>query len=882
MATREGAGSRLFLSYRREDSGGYAGRLADLLIDRFGAGSVFVDADAIEAGADVTAEIEPAIFGCEVVLVVIDPGWLEARTPSGSRGLDDPEDVVRRVVEAALASEVRVIPVLVGGASMPVEAELPEQIAGLARRNAVELLDRRWREDVDALIEVLEGRGRGGLGNLPLQQTPFVGREREFAELTELMRRQEVRLFTLTGPGGIGKTRLAVQAAMNLAHTYSGGAWLVGLASVTDPDLVLVEVARVLEIREVAGGTLVDAIATRLSSARTLMVLDNVEHLLPDAASPIAQLSAASASLDLLVTSRRQLHVTAERVFAVGTLGEDAAVDLFVDRARASGGDVTLSDDAERAAVAAVCARLDGLPLAIELAASRTRLLDPRTMLERLEHRLAVLTGGASDLPARQQTLRATIDWSHELLRDPDRRLFARLSVFSGGWTLEAAEAICSRAEQGDDVLDGLETLERSSLIHRQPTGGRSRFTQLETVREYASERLQATVEFEELSRRHAGHFLSEAELSHEEYLGPHPQACFERIERELGNFRAAIGSSLAQGRVSVALRIMAQLLASLEPSGYWKEALAAGMDEVVARSEGDRTPERAEVLFGAGSLAALQGRIADSRPLLQEAIELATELDDRKTLARALARVAWVRTREGEDIPGPLELAEAGARAARELGDPWVLAEVLNDVATVHGFLAYSAPAVSLLEESLAIRRSIAFLPGIAGSLNNLGWQALLAGDYERAVGYLEECLEIARELAYGPVVLFAQSNLGLASLLGGDPARAEERFLQPLPRCREMGDPAIGEEALVGLAGVAVERRDPNRAAWLAGAADALLAELGLSPSEVTLRIRERYLPDARRALGDEAYERAYERGRRASFDDAVAYALDEEIAP
>src|SRR3990172_5397076 len=258
MATREGAGSRLFLSHRREDSGGYAGRLADLLIDRFGAGSVFVDADAIEAGADVTAEIEPAIFGCGGVLVVVGPGGLE---------------------------------------------------------------------------EGVEGRGRGGLGNLPLQQTPFVGREREFAELTELMRRQEVRLFTLTGPGGIGKTRLAVQAAIKLAHPSPGGAWFVGLASVTDPDLVLVEVARVLEIREVAGGTLVDAIATRLSSARTLMVLDNVEHLLPDAASPIAQLSAASASLDLLVTSRRQLHVTAERVFAGGTLGEDAAVDLFVDRA---------------------------------------------------------------------------------------------------------------------------------------------------------------------------------------------------------------------------------------------------------------------------------------------------------------------------------------------------------------------------------------------------------------------------------------------------------------------------------------------------------------------------------------------------------------------
>ena len=877
MAAAGIAGPRFFLSYRREDAAGHAGRLSDHLLDRFGVGSVFVDVDSIEAGADFTAEIERAITGADAVLVVIGPGWLDARTSSGSRRLEEPGDFVRREVEAALGSETRVIPVLVGGATMPTEAELPETITAFARRNAVELLDRRWREDVDGLVDVLEGRVRGGLGNLPPQPSPFVGRERELAELTELLRREEIRILTLIGPGGIGKTSLAIRAAAKAAHTYPGGAWLIELASVTDPDLVLVEVARVLEVRTASEGTLMDAIAGRLSHARTLVVLDNLEQLLPAVSAPIAQLSAAAPSLNLIVTSRQRLHVRAEREFPLETLGEVAAIDLFVERARSSGAGISLSDEAQRKAVAAVCARLDGLPLAIELAASRTRVLDPHAMLSRLEHRLALLTGGARDLPARQQTIRATIDWSYELLSPADQQLFARLSVFAGGWTLEAAEAVCADPGRGDEVLEGLESLQAGSLIHRQEVGGRPRSIALETVREYAAELLEAAGGFEELSIRHAEHFLSEAESIHAELRGPEPEGWFGRLEPELANFRAAVHSSLARGDVTLALRLVATLMASLQPCGRIQEARAVGLDEVLARSEGVRNHDRADALAAAGSLHLFLGSLETSRSLLEEAVELAREVEDPRTLSLAMSHLGWARAAQGLDDEETGALGEEAVRAARTLGDPWVLAETLNDLSCAASEGGHSSRAVAAGEESLQLCRSIPFLPGVSDSLINLGWLAVLDEDYSTAVRYLQESLDVSRRVSQREHAIIAQGNLALAHLLNEEPEPGERLLRETIRLCREMGDRRTGQEALIGLAGAAVQVGAWSRAAWLAGASEAQLTELELAPG-IDPRIRERYLPAARAALGDARYEQEYERGRRASFDDAVAYALDE----
>jgi predicted ATPase len=869
---------QVFLSYRREDAAGHAGRLADYLLDRFGQGSVFMDVESIEAGVDFTVEIERAIAEADAVLVVIGPRWLEVRAASGARRLEEPGDFVRREIEAALRGDVRVIPVLVGGATMPAESELPRPIAALALRNAVELFDRRWREDVGALVEVLEGRDRAAVGNLPTQTTPFLGREREVEEVTELLRREDVRLITITGPGGIGKTRIAMHAASSLATAYWGGAWFVGLATLSDPELVLLEIARVLEVRDDGDARLVDAIARRLSRARTLIVLDNLEHLLPDAAAPIAELSGAVPSLDLITTSRQPLRVTAERDYSLGTLVEDDGIALFVARAQASRPDFELRDEAARDATAAICARLDGLPLAIELAASRMSILTPEELLPRLEQRLAVLTGGARDLPARQQTLRATVDWSYELLPSAERRLFARLSVFAGGWTLRSAEAVCALADDDRDILDGMGSLVDSSLVQRWANDGLHRFSMLETVREYASDLLRGGEEFDEVARRHAEYLLSQAERAHSELLGPNPESWFDRLEPELDNFRASVASSLEQGRISLAMRIMAALMRSLEPRGYWQEARALGLDEVLARSEDLRLSERGELLFAAGSLSGFQGRTAPAQTLLEQAIEAARDVGDRPTLARALARLAWVRVVHGEDVDESIALGEEGVGLARAIGDPWLLAEALNDLSSAYGDLDYSPRAVSLIEESLELRRSIGYAPGVADSLNNLGWQALLSEDYLRAVEYLEESVELARRLSQKPFMLFARDNLALAQFFSGETELADELFRDNLRLCREMGDQRIAEEALTGLAGVAASAHEWDRAAWLAGAAIALSRELELLQSTISFRIRERYLSAAQEALGAELYEAHFRRGEVASFEQAIAYALDE----
>jgi len=863
---------RLFLSYRREDSAGHAGRLADHLLDRFGSGSVFMDVESIGAGDDFTEEIERSIGAAEAVLVVIGPGWVEARTASGSRRLDEPEDFVRREIEVALASEARVIPVLVGGAPMPAGAELPGTIAALARRNALELQDRRWREDVDALVDVLEGRDRGGLGSLPAQPTPFLGRERELAEIVEVLRRQEIRLLTLTGPGGIGKTRLAVQAASKLAHTYPGGAWFVGLAALADPALLLAEIAHELGAEERAGGSLVDAIADRVSKARTLVVLDNLEQLLPDAATSIAEVMAAAPSLDMLVSSREPLNIAAEREYAVGTLTDVEALALFLERAEGVHAGFALRDDLERAAAGAICARLDRLPLAVELAAARVKVLSVTELLERLEHRLPLLTGGARDAPERQRTLRATIAWSHDLLAQAERDLFERLSVFSGGFTVDAAETVC-----GADLDTVQALLERSLLRGAVPGGGARRYEMLETIREFALERFEERPESEELRRRHAEYFLEVAETADRELKGPDQARWIEVLDAEHDNHRAVLRWALDGADPELALRLVIALYTAWFGRRPISE-LRRFLTEALERTPPVATEVRAKALQMAGFLAGEQGETG-ATALLEESIRSSREAGAVATEAFAMSNLSNLlpASRADERVP----LGEQAVSLARGAGDAWVLAFTLNNLGEVYREVGDTAAATAAYEDAYRLLRELGDELRVALLLGNLAEMAVLAGDLTRARELSSEALELARSFGDPRHTSMAHTVLGWVELAEDRPVEAAEHFREGLTLLRDLGFDQFSLFVLFGMAGAAAAAGDVARAARLEAVASRFEAILGHQPTAADAGIHVRYLDGLRAVTDPSVWEAAARDGAAMRLDEGVAYALSSEVA-
>ena len=862
MAT---VGHRVFLSYRREEAAGHAGRLADHLLDRFGQGSVFMDVESIEAGADFTAEIEHAIAGSDAVLVVIGPGWLGAEASSGTRRLDDPADFVRREIEAALSSEVRVIPVLVGGAHMPAGAELPETIAPLAHRNAVELQDRRWREDVDTLVDVLEGRGRGTLGNLPRQPTPFLGRERELAELTELLRSQDVRLLTLTGPGGIGKTRLAVQAAAKLSHAYPGGAWFVGLAAVTEPDLVLIEVGHVFDIRDGTNESLVQAIAERVSRARTLIVLDNIEQLLPSGASLIADLLSAAPTVDLIVSSREPLHLIAEREYPVNALSEEEAVALFVARSRVSVPDFELHGG-ERGTVSAICARLDRLPLAIELAAARAKLLSPGKLLERLEQRLPILTGGARDAPERHRTLHATIAWSYDLLTMSEQTCFRRLAVFAEGWTLEAAETVC------DADLDTLQSLLERSLVRTvDGVGDGLRFFMLETIREFAHDRLEETSEAETLRGRHAAYFVAMAMSGDPESRGSGRSEWLERIDAEHDNHRATLRWALDGGDPDLGL----QLIVELRYSWYLRRSISEArrwFAEAIERTPPLPTEVRAKALDWAGYLAGEQGE--DAIALFEESIRCAREAGATATEAMATSHLSGFLPpdRAHERVP----LGQRAVALARASGDRWALPNTLNNLGELHRADGDLVSASVAYEESLLLLREMEDISRVALLLSNLAETAIVAGDAGRAQALATEALEHAESLGDRRHAALAHAALGWVALDHKLLDEASDRLSTAITLMNELGFRGLSVTLLFGMAGVAAARGDVSRAARLEALADRFEELLGSQPTPADAGIHTRYLNELRASTASSVWDAAAREGASMSLEQGIEYAL------
>jgi predicted ATPase/DNA-binding CsgD family transcriptional regulator len=771
--------------------------------------------------------------------------------------------------------------------------------------------------------------------NLPVQLTPLVGRNHEVAAACALLRQPDVRLLTLTGTGGVGKTRLALQVATEIIDDGIDGVRFVPLASISDPELVVPTIAQVLGIKEIAERSLLELLKASLRDKRLLLLLDNFEQVIT-AGPQVAELVAACPHLKILFTSRAVLHIRGEHEFPVPPLAlpnrkqlpdvEDlsqySAVTLFLGCVRAAVPDFQITT-ANAQAIAEICAHLDGLPLAIELAAARIKVLPPQLLLTRLEYRLPVLTSAAQDVPARQQTLRNAIAWSYHLLDDREQQLFRRLCVFVAGFTLDTAEALCAALGNGDSavsVLDGVASLIDKSLLQQTERGaGELRLVMLETIREYGLECLEALGEMEVTRRAHAAYYLRLSEEAEQEFGGPQQAAGLERLEREHDNLRAAQQWSLEQALYEegvqhreIALRLGAALQRFWMIRGHVTEGRTF-LARALERSAGVAASVRAKALIAAARLALAQGDYHDGEGLARESLALCRELGDtvgiafslyllgivawrkgnaplalerseeslalfravgdKERIAYALFQLAYMASTQGEYARGSALLEEAVA-LHREVGNKRGIAHALWQLAQVFFVSQAGLAAVRVpLEESLELSREIGFKEGIAACFCLLGQVALSQGDMTTAHALAEQSLALYREIGHRHGTAEVLSLLGRVVAIQGNHAAARALYEESLSLASEVGDRLHVASCLEGLAGAVAARGEPAWAAHLWGAAESLRATIGAPLPPIERDDYERAVTGARAQLGKHDFATVWARGRSMTPQQALA---------
>ena len=647
----------------------------------------------------------------------------------------------------------------------------------------------------------------------------MVGRDAEREDVLSLLRRDDVRMVTLTGPGGTGKTRLSLDVGATLLRETADGVWWVTLAPILDARLVISEIASTLDVHE-GGAPLLDTVASFLREKTLLLILDNFEQVL-DAAPLVGRLLAAAPRVKMLVTSRAPLHIAGEREYAVpplitppldlpldaAALASYPSVALFLERASAVKSDFALTPENARA-IAEICVRLDGLPLAIELAAARVKVLPPQAMLSRVENRLKLLAGGSRDLPERQQTMRAAISWGYNLLDPGDQRLFATLSVFRGGFTIDAAERLT-----GHEALDGISSLLDKAFLRRDPASpdDQPRFTMLETIREYGLEVLAEQMRDAEVRRAHAQLMVSMAEEN---------ELDLARLDAEDDNFRSAIEWALAANDAETALRLGAALWWMWHVRGRYAEGRRA-FELILAMPGGENVSVRAKAQTGAGAMAFFQCDYDRSIELLESSIALARAQGDPMSLALSLQYRGSI-ARERGDYEHAIDLHLLSRTIWAELEDRRNVARSLNYVGFASWLRGDFARTSELCQGTLQLFRDLQDTEGATWSLLNLAAAALYGNDLDRAQRHLDECLSWARAGGFKEGIAWSLNLSGCVLRARGDARQAEAMLIDSLQMHWELGDRWRSASVLEALGGL---RRD----ARLLGAASALRTRLG-----------------------------------------------------
>ena len=749
--------------------------------------------------------------------------------------------------------------------------QISEQINGLVLKCLQKDKEKRYqtaREILDELIVDLSSLKSLDIrpNNLPFQPTSLIGRDTDLATVQKLLSQSDVRLLNLTGPGGIGKTRLGLQLADALSDKFTDGVFFVPLAPITDPMLVISTVAQTLGVHDRGSQSIFETLREFLSPLKILLFLDSFEHVC-EAASEVAQLLETCRHVKFLITSRQALHVRGEHEFLVhplafpdisqrlsmDQLAKIPAVELFTQRAQSVKSNFSITDDNARS-VAEICTRLDGLPLAIELAAARVKLFPPKVLLQRLmeadgHSSLQFLSHGPRDVPERHRTLRAAMDWSYTLLDENEQKLLQTLSVFAGGFTFAAAEAVCCEA-LNMDVMDGLFSLLDKSLLRQEEISeDESRFTMLGLIREYAGEKLHESGREAMIKTRHSHFFLALAEKAKPKLEGPDQGLWLERLEVEHNNLRSALGWFLQQseaGNDSISkaavsgLRLAGALWQFWDTHGYVGEG-RRWLQKMVALSEAP-TMDQVDALIGAGSLATRQSDMTEALQLFEQAEKIGREIGYKTGIAKALGGMVYVKEFLGADDELVAALYSESLQLWREVGDKRGIATALGPLARRAASAYNFEEANTLFEESLSLFREVQDKREIAGALWNLSQIAVVLGQYDEAREKYSESLKIYEELKDLHGVATQLRGLGKVERYQGNTAQARSLYEKSLASFRTMGDKGCASIALAGLARVALDQAD------IAGATSLIQECLSLS-REISFRAVE---ADALRLCG------------------------------